>query len=172
MPGWLFCTYAVLYSVMRFGLSELRFDEQTIDGIPVPQIVAAVVIGIAIILAGVLRRFPRQGHRGVGGDRVFGPPLEAEPEDESTPAPAMSASVPVTLYTRAGCHLCDEARVLLDTLAGSLGFSLEAVDIDQDAELRDRYHEAVPVIALGAEEIARAPIRAAALEARLRERYR
>ena len=84
----------------------------------------------------------------------------------------MSASVPVTLYTRAGCHLCDEARVLLDTLAGSLGFTLEAVDIDQDAELRDRYNEAVPVIALGGEEIARAPIRAAALEARLRERYR
>ncbi len=84
----------------------------------------------------------------------------------------MSASIPVTLYTRAGCQLCDEAHALLDTLAGSLGFSLEAVDIDQDAELRDRYTEAVPVIALGAEEIARAPIRAAALEARLRERYR
>ena len=84
----------------------------------------------------------------------------------------MSASIPVTLYTRAGCHLCDEAHALLDTLTGSLGFSLEAVDIDQDAELRDRYDEAVPVIALGAEEIARAPIRAAVLEARLRERYR
>ena len=84
----------------------------------------------------------------------------------------MSASIPVTLYTRAGCHLCDEAQALLDTLAGSLGFSLEAVDVDQDAELRDRYDEAVPVIALGGEEIARAPIRAAALEARLRERYR
>ncbi len=84
----------------------------------------------------------------------------------------MSASVPVTLYTRAGCQLCDEARALLDTLAGSLGFTLEAVDIDQDAELRDRYDEAVPVIALGTEEITRAPIRAAVLEARLRERYR
>ena len=87
MPGWLFCTYAVLYSVMRFGLSELRFDEQTIDGIPVPQIVAAVVIGIAIILAGVLRRFPGKVTE-EWEDRVFGPPLEAEPEDESTPAPA------------------------------------------------------------------------------------
>ena len=87
VPGWLFCTYAVLYSVMRFGLSELRFDEQTIDGIPVPQIVAAVVIGIAIILAGVLRRFPGKVTE-EWEDRIFGPPLEAEPEDESTPAPA------------------------------------------------------------------------------------
>ena len=87
VPGWLFCTYAIIYSVMRFGLSELRIDEQTIDGIPVPQIVAAVVIGIAIILAGVLRRFPGKVTE-EWEDRVFGPPLEAEPEDESTPAPA------------------------------------------------------------------------------------
>ena len=87
VPGWLFCTYAVIYSVMRFGLSEFRFDEQTIDGIPVPQIVAAVVIGIAIILAGVIRRFPGK-ITDEWEDRVFGPPLEAEAEDESTPAPA------------------------------------------------------------------------------------
>ena len=84
----------------------------------------------------------------------------------------MSAPEPVTLYTRADCHLCDQARALLDALAEDLGFAVEAVDIDGDAELRARYGEAVPVIACGGEEIARAPIRAAALEARLRERYR
>ncbi len=83
-----------------------------------------------------------------------------------TPAP------PVTLYTRADCHLCDEARALLDKLAGSLGFAVQAVDIDADPELRSRYRYAVPVIAVETEEIARAPVRAAALEAVLRERYR
>ena len=89
VPGWLFCTYAIIYSVMRFGLSEFRFDEQTVDGIPVPQIVAAIVIGIAIILAGVIRRFPGQITE-AWEDRVFGPPPEAEDEaeDESTPSPA------------------------------------------------------------------------------------
>ena len=84
----------------------------------------------------------------------------------------MSAPEPVTLYTRADCHLCDEARALLDSLAGDLGFTVEAIDIDADKNLRARYNDAVPVVALGTEEIARAPIRAAALEARLRERYR
>ena len=84
----------------------------------------------------------------------------------------MSAPEPVTLYTRADCHLCDEARALLDTLAGDLGFTVEAIDIDADKDLRARYNDAVPVIALDGDEIARAPIRAAALEARLRERYR
>ena len=84
----------------------------------------------------------------------------------------MSAPGPVTLYTRAGCPLCDEARALLDTLAERLGFSIEAVDVDADLELRARYNYAVPVIAAAGEEVARAPIRAAALEAALRERYR
>ena len=89
VPGWLFCTYAVLYSVMRFGLSGFRFDEQTVDGIPVPQIVAAVIIGLAIILAGVIRRFPGQ-ITDAWEDRVFGPPAEDADAggDESTPAPA------------------------------------------------------------------------------------
>ena len=85
VPGWTFCTYAILYSVMRFGLSEFRFDEQTVDGIPVPQIVAALVIGIAIILAGVLRRFPGR-ITDEWEDRVFGPPPETE--DETTPSQA------------------------------------------------------------------------------------
>ena len=83
-----------------------------------------------------------------------------------TPAP------PVTLYTRADCPLCDEARALLDALAATLGFTIEAVDIDSDPELRSRYNYAVPVIAVGSEEVARAPIRPAALEGSLRERYR
>ena len=84
----------------------------------------------------------------------------------------MSAPGPVTLYTRADCPLCDEARALLDALAERLGFSIDAIDIDADRELRARYNYAVPVIAAGGEEVARAPIRAAALEAALRERYR
>ena len=84
----------------------------------------------------------------------------------------MSAPGPVTLYTRADCPLCDEARALLDTIAERFGFAIEAVDIDADPELRARYNYAVPVIAAGGEEVARAPIRAAALEAGLRERYR
>ena len=84
----------------------------------------------------------------------------------------MSAPGPVTLYTRADCPLCDEARVLLDALAERLGFTIEAVDIDANRELRARYNYAVPVVAVGGEEVGRAPIRAAALETALRERYR
>ena len=87
VPGWTFCAYAILYSVMRFGLSEFRIDEQTVDGIPVPQIVAAIVIGLAIVLAGVIRRFPGP-ITDEWEDRVFGPPPEAGDGDSPASSPA------------------------------------------------------------------------------------
>jgi glutaredoxin len=48
----------------------------------------------------------------------------------------------VVLYTRAGCHLCEEARALL----GTFGVVPEVIDIDHDPALRDKFHECVPVL--------------------------
>jgi glutaredoxin len=50
----------------------------------------------------------------------------------------------VVLYTRAGCHLCDDARDLLVRH----GLRPEPVDIDADAELRARYDTCVPVVVI------------------------
>ena len=47
-----------------------------------------------------------------------------------------------TLYTRQGCHLCEEA---LGTLQRH-GFLVEMVDIDADPALQDRYGRCVPVV--------------------------
>jgi len=48
----------------------------------------------------------------------------------------------VTVYTRAGCHLCDEAVALL----GRFGLTSRLVDIDADPALRERYTDCVPVV--------------------------
>ena len=54
----------------------------------------------------------------------------------------------VTLYTRTGCCLCDDAkRVLLDA-RNHATFDYEELDIDRDDALRDRYNDEVPVIAI------------------------
>ena len=52
----------------------------------------------------------------------------------------------VVLYTRAGCHLCDEAKAQLRELRRKAAFTLREVDIDQDPELRQRYNDEVPVV--------------------------
>ena len=54
----------------------------------------------------------------------------------------------VTLYTRAACHLCDEAKKVLEAARRRAQFELEVRDIDQDAELQRLYNEEVPVIAI------------------------
>ena len=48
------------------------------------------------------------------------------------------------LYTRKGCHLCDDAKQVL--LAA--GLTIDEVDIDLDPELQRQYNEEVPVVFL------------------------
>ncbi|QIK74509.1 glutaredoxin family protein [Nocardioides piscis] len=51
----------------------------------------------------------------------------------------------VTMYGRAGCHLCDEARALIEEVCLELGETFTEVDVDADPELRDRFGDEVPV---------------------------
>ena len=60
----------------------------------------------------------------------------------------------VTLYTRRGCHLCDEAREAILGLRGELPpFELTEVDIEQDEALLARYLERIPVVAVDGEVV-------------------
>jgi len=52
----------------------------------------------------------------------------------------------VTLYTRAGCHLCDEVKLTLTRARAKAAFTLHEIDIDSDPALRARYNEEVPVV--------------------------
>jgi glutaredoxin len=54
----------------------------------------------------------------------------------------------VTFYTRAGCHLCDDAKRVVEAARARADFDFEVVDIDADAELRRLYTDEVPVIAI------------------------
>jgi glutaredoxin len=51
----------------------------------------------------------------------------------------------VTLYSRLGCHLCDDARAVIERVCAELGESYHEVDIDADEALQRRYGEEVPV---------------------------
>jgi glutaredoxin len=58
----------------------------------------------------------------------------------------------VTLITRAGCHLCEEAEQLLRQLAGELGFGYREVDVDASAVLQNEFSDRVPVILIDGKE--------------------
>lgn len=60
----------------------------------------------------------------------------------------------LVVYSRPGCHLCEDAMARLVPLRDELGFTLAEVDITGDDELHKRYLERIPVLALDGEEIA------------------
>jgi glutaredoxin len=51
----------------------------------------------------------------------------------------------VTLYTKPGCHLCEEAEVVIERVCADLGTSYDAVDITGSTELMNAYGEQIPV---------------------------
>ena len=61
----------------------------------------------------------------------------------------------LTLYTRAGCHLCEEMKLKIAPLLLRYGATLREIDIDADPELRARYNEEVPVLFVGERKAAK-----------------
>ena len=58
----------------------------------------------------------------------------------------MTAPPPrVTLYSKPGCHLCDDARALVEQVCVELGEVWTEVDILSSEELSARYGEEIPV---------------------------
>lgn len=72
----------------------------------------------------------------------------------------------VTVYTRQGCHLCEEAEAVVRRVAR--GHEIRIVDIDTDPAITERYTVRVPVIAVDGVEIAEFQVDAATLRAALR----
>ncbi len=61
----------------------------------------------------------------------------------------------VTLYTRPGCHLCEEAKAQMAPLLREFGARLREINIDADPVLRERYKYDVPVVFLGSRKVAK-----------------
>lgn len=59
------------------------------------------------------------------------------------PAPARAR---VTIYSRPGCHLCDEAKASISSAGCDGDFTLEEINIDEDPELKERFKFDIPVI--------------------------
>jgi glutaredoxin len=71
--------------------------------------------------------------------------------------------VRLVLLSRPGCHLCDDARAVMDRI----GHPFDEVDIDRDDDLLARYLERIPVVLLDGEELFELFVDEAGLRARL-----
>lgn len=78
--------------------------------------------------------------------------MNEHPEDERL---AAAGPRDVTLYTRPGCHLCEEAKRVIAPALREFGAVLREVNIEKDAVLEERYGMDIPVIFLGARKAAK-----------------
>jgi glutaredoxin len=74
----------------------------------------------------------------------------------------------ITLYTRPGCHLCEEAREAIVALrSDALPFELRELNIEHDDGLLARYLERIPVVAVDGETVSELELNLDLLRARL-----
>ncbi len=59
----------------------------------------------------------------------------------------------VVLYVRPGCHLCDDARVVIEAARAEVAFVFEEVDIESDDALVRDYGLRIPVVAVDGDEL-------------------
>ena len=65
----------------------------------------------------------------------------------------------IILYTRPGCHLCEDAADLLERLATRMDLAIVEVNILEDVNLYERYKHSIPVVAISDGPTLAAPIR-------------
>jgi len=66
----------------------------------------------------------------------------------------MPDPVPITIYRRHPCELCEDALEMIESVAeaAAIPIAIEEIDVDSDAELRERYGDSVPVVYVDGEK--------------------
>ena len=63
--------------------------------------------------------------------------------------------IAVTLYSRPGCHLCDDMKAIVDRVARSVPLNVDIVDISTDPQLEARYGLEIPVLLIDGRKAAK-----------------
>jgi glutaredoxin len=80
-----------------------------------------------------------------------------------------AAPVELQLFTRPGCHLCDEMKAAIAEAARGIEIRLREVDISDSAELEDRYGNDIPVLFVNGSKAFEHRATVSELRARIRE---
>ena len=67
----------------------------------------------------------------------------------------MPEEISVTIYSRPGCHLCDDMKAVVARVARSLPLRLEDIDISADPALEASYGHDIPVLMIGGKKAAK-----------------
>jgi glutaredoxin len=86
--------------------------------------------------------------------------------------PPAAAPLEVTLYSRPGCHLCEDAKSAIEPLLREFNARLREVNIDVDSHLAERYGWDIPVIYIASHKVAKHRVDLAQFRRQLEEAQR
>lgn len=92
--------------------------------------------------------------------------MTTDPEEERA---SSGHPLEVTLYTRPGCHLCEEAKALMQPLLEEFAAKLREINIDSNPQLLRRYGMDIPVVFIGADKAAKHRVNAEQFRRQLEE---
>jgi glutaredoxin len=81
----------------------------------------------------------------------------------------MPASIRVEIYSRPGCHLCDEAKAAIEPFVRKYSLEIVVTNVDSSADLRASYGTEIPVILINGVEACRHRVDAPSFERKLKE---
>ena len=65
----------------------------------------------------------------------------------------------IVFYTKPGCHLCEDARAMLNALQSEFQIAIQEIDIERDPGLFKKYFDQIPVLVINQRTTLAAPIR-------------
>jgi len=69
--------------------------------------------------------------------------------------PRINPVIAVTIYSRQGCHLCDQMKAVVERVGRSVAIAVEEVDISTDPALEARFGVDIPVLLVGGRKAAK-----------------
>jgi hypothetical protein len=79
----------------------------------------------------------------------------------------MSAAPRLILYSKPGCHLCDEMKHVIDAVGARVPLTLDVVDISTDPALMNLYGLEIPVLMIDGRKAAKYRLTERELEGKL-----
>jgi glutaredoxin len=61
-------------------------------------------------------------------------------------------NITVDIYSRPGCHLCDEAKEIIERVRRRVAFDLRIIDVESDPALEKAYGEQIPVVMINGQK--------------------
>jgi glutaredoxin len=81
-------------------------------------------------------------------------------------------SIRIEIYSRPGCHLCDEAKEVIERVGRRFPFALSVINIETDPELEKLYGEEIPVVFINGNKAFKYRVDEAELEKRAKRLWK